>query len=263
MHGLAGEGVTGSNADAATCMTRKEAEALKRMWYRPTLDGSYEPAQAAAGRSGAELGPRQLWWGSTRNANLTGQITNASTPVRNRWQGLTCASYAQAFTEGLKQHLLADYATDKANLGKLRSLGRKMILWSSLAEDVIPPARSVNCYERVKAAAGGEAEVQKFLRMVNMPGMAHSSQGRASTVGGNNNTVPMPALPGNGNQTPTPEQDTMFSALVDWVERGKAPGDTVITSRDKSTSYPVCVYPKKITWIGTGSAKAAASYSCQ
>ena len=65
----------------------------------------------------------------------------------------------------------ADYATDKAILGKLHSLGRKMILWSGLAEDVISPAGSVNCYERVKAAAGGEAEVQKFLRMVNMPGM--------------------------------------------------------------------------------------------
>ena len=80
---------------------------------------------------------------------------------------------------------------------------------------MISPAGSVNYYERVKAAAGGEAEVQKFLRMVNMPGMAHSSQGRAFTVSGNNNTVPMPALPGNGNLTPTPEQDTMFSALVD------------------------------------------------
>lgn len=290
--GVAGEGVTGSNADVATCMTRKEAEALNRIWYGPTLDGSYEPAQTAAGRSGAVLGPRQLWWGLTRGANLTGQITsantemialalrdvsysanasatnaipitNASTPVRNRWQSLTYASYAQAFTEGLKQPLLADYATDKADLGKFHSLGRKMILWSGLAEDVIPPAGSANYYERVKAAAGGEAEVQKFLRMVNMPGMAHSSQGRAFTVSGNNNTVPMPALPGNGNQTPTPEQDTMFSALVNWVEHGKAPGDIVITSRDKSTSYPVCVYPKKITWNGTGNPKAATSYSCQ
>jgi feruloyl esterase len=55
----------------------------------------------------------------------------------------------------------------------------------------------------------------------------------------------------------------MFSALVDWVERGTAPGDIVIRSRDGSVSYPVCVYPKKISWNGTGSAKEAASYSCR
>jgi feruloyl esterase len=55
----------------------------------------------------------------------------------------------------------------------------------------------------------------------------------------------------------------MFSALQDWVERGVAPEDMLITSRDGSVSYPVCVYPKKTTWNGTGSAKLASSYTCQ
>ena len=56
-----------------------------------------------------------------------------------------------------------------------------------------------------------------------MPGSAHSSQGRAYTVGGKNDTVPLPKLPGNANQTPTREQDQFFTALVDWVEKGAAP----------------------------------------
>ena len=47
-------------------------------------------------------------------------------------------------------------------------------------------------------------------------------------------------------------------ALVDWVEKGAAPDDIVISSRDNSVSYPICVYPKKTTW-GDGSAKMAAS----
>lgn len=110
---------------------------------------------------------------------------------------------------------------------------------------------------------GGEAQVQPFLRMYLMPGMAHSSQGRAWTVGGNNDTVPMPVLPGNANQVPTPAQDTMFTALVDWVERGHAPGDIVLTSRDRSVSYPVCVYPQKAQWDGAGSPRQAASYRCR
>ena len=78
-----------------------------------------------------------------------------------------------------------------------------------------------------------------------------------------NNSVPLPALPGSGNQSPSREQDQMFSALTDWVERGQAPGAITVTSRDRSVSYPLCVYPLKITWDGVGSAKLAASFSCR
>jgi hypothetical protein len=101
------------------------------------------------------------------------------------------------------------------------------------------------------------------MRMYLVPGVAHSSQGRAYTVGGKNDTVPLPKLPGNGNQNPTREQDQFFSALVDWVEKGAAPGDIVLTSRDKSVSYPICVYPLKTTWNGSGPATQASSFGCR
>ena len=101
------------------------------------------------------------------------------------------------------------------------------------------------------------------MRMYLVPGVAHSSQGRAYTVGGKNDTVPLPKLPGNANQTPAREQDQFFSALVDWVEKGAAPGDIMLTSRDKSISYPICVYPLHTTWNGRGPVTQAASFSCQ
>lgn len=291
--GVAGEGVTGTGGDLASCMSAREAMAVNKIWYGPTTDGSYDPAQTAAGRSGAVLGPKQLWWGLTRGSNVTGgitkaggtdmlalvmqdvryaadasvasgiAITNTSTPLRNRWQELTYASYAAAFRSVPERPSLRDYLTDSTDLTRLRSLGRKMLLWNGLAEDVIPPAGAVHWYERVKAGVGGEAQVQQFLRMANIPGIAHSSQGRAWTVGGANNAVPMPALPGNGNQAPTRDKDPLFSALVDWVENGTAPGSMVITSRDGGVSAPVCVYPQQAVWNGTGPAKQAANYTCR
>ncbi|MDM0041215.1 tannase/feruloyl esterase family alpha/beta hydrolase [Variovorax sp. J22G21] len=291
--GVTGQGVTGSNADAATCMSAKEAVALNKIWYGPTRDGSYDPAQTTDGRAGRVLGSKQLWWAPTRGSSLSTQITsvagsdtlalamqdvayaaaapaasgipitNTSTTVRNRWRELTLPGYAEAFLRIDTLPFLRDYLTDNADLGRFRSGNRKMILWNGLAEDVIPAQGAVHWYERVKASAGGEAQVQQFLRMYNIPGMAHSSQGRAFTVAGNNNVVPMPWLPGNANQTPTRDRDLMFSALVDWVERGVAPGEMVISSRDNSVSYPICVYPKRITWKGTGTAKAAADYECR
>ena len=291
--GVAGQGVTGSNADATTCMSAREAAALDRIWYGPTRDGSYDPAQTTDGRSGRTLGAQQLWWAPTRGSSLTGlisnvggtdtlalamqdvayaatapaaqgvPITNTSTPQRDRWRELTYASYADALTRAGTAPLLREYLTDNADLARFRSGNRKMILWNGLAEDVIPAQGAVNWYERVKAGVGGEVQVQQFLRLYNIPGMAHSSQGRASTVSGNNGVVPMPWLPGNANQTPTREKDPMFSALVDWVERGTAPGEIVIASRDNAVSYPICVYPKKISWKGSGTAKSAGDYTCQ
>ena len=292
--GVGGEGVTGNNADAATCMSPKEANALNRIWYGATSDGSFDAAQSAEARSGKSLGKNQLWWTFTKSTAIGGQITNASslgvalalqdvsyapdastasgdpitnvsTDVRNKWRELDYAGLADAVNKGvaLQPTLFSDLITDKADLGKLRDLGRKVIVYSGLVDDAIPPAGNINYHERVVAAMGGPAEVQKFMRMYLLPGSAHSSQGRAYTVGGNNDTVPLPKLPGNANQTPTREQDQFFTALVDWVEKGTAPGEIMLTSRDNSVSYPVCVYPLRTTWNGNGDAKQASSYGCR
>ena len=290
--GVAGNGVTGTSTDSATCMSAKEAVALDRIWYGATADGSYDADQTADARSGKSLRPGQLWWTFTRGTGIGGTITsastdnvavalqqvsyaadasatadipitNASTKTRNRWMELDYGGLADAVAKGIAMPIIASYMTDNADLTRLRDLGRKVIVWNGLADDAIPPAGAVYYYNRVADGMGGNAQVQKFLRMYMVPGMAHSSQGRAYTVAGNNNSVPMPKLPGNANQTPTREQDQMFSALVDWVEKGIAPDQIVIASRDNSVSYPICVYPQQTTWKGTGSAKAAVDYECR
>jgi feruloyl esterase len=292
--GVADEGVTGRNNDPATCMNLKEANALNRIWYGATGDGSFDVAQSAEARSGKSLGKNQLWWTFTKSTAIGSQITgassygvalalqdvsyapdattapgdpitNGSTNARNKWLELDYAGLADAVNKGvaLQPTLFSDLITDKADLGKLRELGRKVIVYTGLVDDAIPPAGNINYHERVVTAMGGHAEVQKFMRMYLLPGSAHSSQGRAYTVGGKNDTVPLPKLPGNTNQTPTREQDQFFMALVDWVEKGTAPAEILLTSRDNSVSYPVCVYPLRTIWNGNGEAKQASNYSCR
>jgi hypothetical protein len=292
--GEAGNGVTGNNPDAATCMSMKEATALDRIWFGATADGSFDLAQSPDSRSGKSLGKNQLWWTFTRGTAIGSQITSAATenvalalqdvryaadagatssiPVangstneRNKWLELDYAGLADAVNKNvaLQPGLFSNLITDRTDLGKLRDLGRKVIVWSGLADDAIPPAGNINYHERVVAAMGGHAEVQKFMRMYLLPGAAHSSQGRAYTVGGQNDTVPLPKLPGNANQTPGREQDQFFTALVDWVEKGAAPGQIMLTSRDNRVSYPVCVYPLRTTWNGSGPATQADSYVCR
>jgi feruloyl esterase len=275
-------------------MSLKEANALNRIWFGATSDGSFDVAQSPDARSGKSLGKNQLWWTFTKSTGIGNQITsagtdnvalalqdvsyaadasatsaiaitNGSTSARNKWLELDYAGLAAAVNKNvaLQPTLFSDLITDKPDLAKLRDLGRKVIVYTGLVDDAIPPAGNINYHERVVAAMGGDAEVQKFMRMYLLPGSAHSSQGRAYTVGGKNDTVPLPKLPGNANQTPTREQDQFFAALVDWVEKGAAPGEILLTSRDKSVSYPVCVYPQRTTWNGSGPATQASSYSCR
>jgi feruloyl esterase len=159
--------------------------------------------------------------------------------------------------------VFSEFATDKAVLSKFRDLGRKAIFYHGLADDAIPPAGSINYHHRVLARMGGDSEVQKFMRMYLVPGAAHSSQGRPFAANADGDSVPLPKLPGNANQTPSREQDQFFTALVDWVERRTAPGDITLTSPNGKISYPVCVYPQHITWDAQGPATAAASFSCR
>jgi hypothetical protein len=292
--GEAGNGVTGSNPDAATCMSVKEAIALDKIWFGATADGSLDAAQSPDSRGGKSLGKNQVWWTFTRGTAIGGQltsaatdnvalalqdvryaadasatsavpITNGSTSERNKWLELDYVALADAVNKNvaLQPTMFSNLITDKADLAKLRDLGRKVIVYSGLADDAIPPAGNINYHERVVAAMGGHAEVQKFMRMYLVPGAAHSSQGQAYTVGGQNDAVPLPKLPGNANQTPTREQDQFFTALVDWVEKDVTPGEIMLTSRDNRISYPVCVYPLRTTWNGSGPATLATSYVCR
>ncbi|WP_165396675.1 tannase/feruloyl esterase family alpha/beta hydrolase [Sphaerotilus mobilis] len=51
-------------------------------------------------------------------------------------------------------------------------------------------------------------------------------------------------------------------ALKDWVEQGTVPDAITVSSSNNVVSLPLCVYPKKITYSGSGAVTAAASYGC-
>jgi feruloyl esterase len=103
----------------------------------------------------------------------------------------------------------------------------------------------------VSATLGGNTEVNKFNRLFLVPGMGHCSGVGSASPAATANTVPLPAT------------DQFFNALKAWVEQGTAPGSITLTSADSSVSMPVCPYPQKATYKGSGSPTAAASYACQ
>jgi feruloyl esterase len=301
--GVAGNGVTGANA-TGTCVNLTEANAINKIWYGATIDGSHDPNQSYDARSGKSLGAKQLWWAWGKGTNTAGSITapvgtdwqalvnqdasyassmagsyasqatkaftNASTPVRDRWLQLTYATLTGSFINGLTlQPFLGNPNTDNPDLAKARDLNRKILMVGGLADNSIPAAGWINYYHRVATAMGGDSATQKFFRLYMVPGLAHSSTGASTSLDNGfagypaNKAVPLPLLPGPNNTAPTEAQDQMFTVLKDWVENGVVPGDITIYSGDQSVGYPICVYPKKTTWNGSGNPKVPASYTCQ
>jgi feruloyl esterase len=158
---------------------------------------------------------------------------------------LTLAAY-----QGLAlQPQFSQINTDNPDLSAFNAGKGKLLLYHGLADNLIAPQGSDNYYNRVASTMGGLAEVQKFFRYYHVPGLAHSGR------------LDAPA------NLPAPQnvlgRDEMFQVLQAWVESGTEPTTLTVTSSDASVSMPLCVYPQKVTYGGSGSVTAAGSYSCQ
>ena len=70
-----------------------------------------------------------------------------------------------------------------------------------------------------------------------------------------------------GTSSPAPNPpllatNQIYNALTAWVENGTAPETLIINSPDNTRSRPLCLYPRKLTYV-SGDVNAAASFTCQ
>lgn len=148
------------------------------------------------------------------------------------WKTLDYAGFDENFRAS--QKLFHDViGTDDPNLSRFHAANGKLLMWHGWADQLIPPMGSVDYYDRVLRA---NDRAPDFARLFMAPGVYHC-------VGG-----------------PGPNTFDMFGALVQWVERGKAP-DQIIASAANRTR-PLCAYPKVARYKGTGDPNVAASFTC-
>lgn len=286
-------GTPGSNSDATKCLSLAEAQAVNKIWYGQTHDGSV-PDPFVDNGSGTVQGFKQLWWGLTRGTSLTSlaganpfpissdnialilqsplfaqtapaTFVNATAAPADKWKSLSYSDLANVTAQGIGlQPWFSNINTDNPNLDAFRDKGGKILTYHGLADELITPQGSVNYYARVEAAMGGNAEVQKFDRLFLIPGMGHNTIFKVSSLDPATGAitaatkVPLPALPINGSTN-----DQLFTALRNWVENGTAPSRLDISSSDASVSLPICAYPQRASYNGSGSVKAATSYTCK
>src|SRR5215510_8766391 len=129
-------------------------------------------------------------------------------------------------------------ATDP-NLDGFKSRGRKLIMWHGWADAGLSALATVKYYEQVEAR---DAKARDYARLFMMPGVLHCAGGAG------------------------PDNVDWASAIVDWVENGKAP-DKIIASKMSqgaaTRTRPLCPYPQHAVFSGSGSTDEAANFACR
>ena len=134
---------------------------------------------------------------------------------------------------------------DDPKLAQFRQLARKMIIYHGQADPVFSIDDTIRWYERLNANLDGKANVD--VRLFAVPGMTHCTDGLAL------------------------DKFDALTALVDWVEKGKAP-DRIIATVDPANkeipaswspnrTRPLCPWPRYAKYSG-GDPESAGSFEC-
>jgi Tannase and feruloyl esterase len=125
------------------------------------------------------------------------------------------------------------------DLSRFRQRGGKLLMTYGWADPVLQPLVGVHYYEQAVIKNG--PDTPQFFRLFMVPGMAHCAGGIGT------------------------DRFDAVTALVDWVEKGKAP-DSIRAARvinnKEVRSRPLCPYPQVARYIGKGSIDAAANFRC-
>lgn len=267
-------GVVGTNS-SANCVSLAEATAINKMWSGQTVDGTAPDPAVEFDNTPFLSNGNRVWFGQTRGSSLvtlagptplsiatdqlaltlqdpryaTPDFVNAVSNGQDKWKILSYGQLANSAAQGLLlQTQFSNINTDSPDLSAFRARKGKLIMYHGLADNIIMPNGSVNYYTRVVDSMGGMTEVQTFYRFYLIPALSHTG----AFVGGAAEPLPQPAS----------GRDEMFTNLQRWVENGVVPDRINVSSPNAGVSLPLCVYPKKITYSGSGAATAADSYMC-
>ena len=138
--------------------------------------------------------------------------------------------------------LTASYLnSNDPKLDAFKAKNHKVIMWHGWADAGLSPLGTTEFYEQVEAR---DPNARDFFRLFMLPGVLHCGGGRG------------------------PDTVDWVSAIVDWVEHGKAPDRLV--ARKAATAggaiertRPLCPYPQHAEYTGTGSTDEEKNFVCR
>jgi len=236
-------------ADAATCLTAPQLASVKKIYQGPVNPGAgtnIYPGLVVGSESGWSA-----YWGTTEPTRTDfWRYWVFDNPDWNWWTFDFNRDYAYSLAK------VSSYVDqNNPNISAFKARGGKLMTYQGWADPVVNPYDTIAYYNKVLAAQGSQAETDKFFRLYMVPGMGHCSGG------------PGPANFGNqGGQSPIVDAShDILSALDAWVMLGTVP-DSIIASKVTAgatvRTRPICSFPKKETYKGSGSTDDAANFTC-
>jgi feruloyl esterase len=213
---------------------------------------------AAAGRDG-EIYPGQPFGGEAQTGGWAWWIVGGAPQPPGQKE----PSLQFAFGNGIMKYLvfndpewdysaydLATWKKDTAlaatflnatspDLSAFKARGGRLILWHGWADPALTPLASIRYHDRVHAHDPGARE---YLRTFMMPGVLHCGGG------------------------PGPDAVDWPAAIADWVEHGKPPDRLVarkMVGGAVARSRPLCAYPQKAVYTGSGSTDDERNFVCR
>jgi feruloyl esterase len=125
------------------------------------------------------------------------------------------------------------------DLDAFKTKGHKLLLWHGWSDPALTALGSIKYYEQVHARDPNAAD---YFRMFMLPGVLHCAGG------------------------PGPDTADWTAAIDEWVEAGKAPERIVarkIVNGAVTRTRPLCAYPEKAVYKGSGSIDEADSFVCK
>jgi len=198
-----------------TCLTAEELDVVEKL---------YRGARDSAGES---LAPGGLPIGSELRWPVPATATGHS---MSEMMALPALQYV--LMPGGKQPLtrVADFAFNRQNFAKIAALaplydatntnlspfqaaGGKLIVWHGLADDSISPAGTIAWFRGVQQRMG-DAQVDRFMRLFLLPGVAHCGNGEG------------------------PDQVDLLTALMNWTEQERAPARLIVGKSAQADAMP-------------------------
>jgi feruloyl esterase len=126
------------------------------------------------------------------------------------------------------------------NLSTFRGHGGKLIFVHGVSDPWFSARETVRYYEQL-GHDNAEVPLPEWSRLFLVPGMGHCAGG-ARTL----------------------DQFDMLSAVVEWVESGRAPERVIATGKSApNESRPLCPYPAHAHYNDAGDSHDAANYTCR
>jgi feruloyl esterase len=248
-------------ADTPECLSASQVAALAAMYagarnprtgeqiYPGWPRGSEAPVVAP---SGAVMSGWHGYWGTTQPTRIDfWRYWVFENPDWSWWSFDFDRDLAAA---DAKVGRLVDQTS--VDLSAFRRRGGKAIVYQGWADPVVSALDVIAYYERLRARDGSQGATDEYFRLFMVPGMSHCARGPGATAFGN-----------QGAESPICDaQHDLVEALDRWVEQGVAP-ERIIASRldgrRVTRTRPLCSYPRRAVYGGTGSTDDASNFACR